>query len=57
VRSLAADCLLPMRLREVGVPEEALPSIAETALGDAAIFTNPRSISYDDALDLLRAAW
>ena len=54
VRSLAADCLLPMRLRDVGVPEDALPSIAETALGDAAIFTNPRPISYDDALDLLR---
>jgi alcohol dehydrogenase class IV len=56
-RSLAADCLLPMRLRDVGVPENALPSIAETALGDAAVFTNPRPIAYDDALDLLRAAW
>jgi alcohol dehydrogenase len=57
VRSLAVDCLLPMRLREVGVPEDALPSIAETALGDAASFTNPRPITYDDAFGVLRAAW
>jgi alcohol dehydrogenase len=57
VRSLAVDCLLPMRLRDVGVPEDALSTIAETALGDAASFTNPRSITYNDALDVLRAAW
>jgi alcohol dehydrogenase len=57
VRSLAADCLLPTRLRDVGVPEDALPALAEAAIGDAAIFTNPRPISAADALGLLRAAW
>jgi alcohol dehydrogenase class IV len=57
VRSLAVDCRLPARLRDVGVPEGALPALAETALGDAAIFTNPRPISFDDALELLQAAW
>jgi alcohol dehydrogenase class IV len=57
VRSLAEDCLLPTRLRDVGVPEDALTSLAETALGDAAIFTNPRPASVDEVIDLLRAAW
>ena len=57
VRSLSFDCLLPARLRDVGVPEDMLPAIAEAAIGDAAIFTNPRPATLDEVLDLLRAAW
>jgi alcohol dehydrogenase class IV len=57
VRSLAEDCRLPTRLRDVGVPEDALRLLAETALGDAAIFTNPRPASVDEVIELLRAAW
>jgi alcohol dehydrogenase len=57
VRSLVADCRLPARLRDVGVPEGALSTLAETALGDAAIFTNPHPVAFDDVLELLRAAW
>jgi alcohol dehydrogenase class IV len=56
-RLLSADCGLPTRLRDVGVPEDALPSIAETALGDAAIFTNPRPVMVDELIEVLRAAW
>jgi alcohol dehydrogenase len=57
VRSLAADCQLPARLRDVGVPEEALPALADAAMGDVAIFTNPRPASADEILGLLRTAW
>jgi alcohol dehydrogenase class IV len=57
VRSLAADCLLPARLRDIGVPEQALPELAEAAVGDAAIFTNPRPTSAEQALALLHTAW
>ncbi|MFO7166703.1 MAG: iron-containing alcohol dehydrogenase [Chloroflexota bacterium] len=57
VAQLAADCGLPLRLRDVGVPEEALPAIADAALGDAAIFTNPRPATADDVLAVARAAW
>ncbi|HJZ49393.1 MAG TPA: iron-containing alcohol dehydrogenase [Roseiflexaceae bacterium] len=57
VRLLAVDCGLPTRLGDIGVPEDALPAVAETALGDAAILTNPRPVSYDDILELARAAW
>jgi alcohol dehydrogenase class IV len=57
VAALAAECGLPMRLRDVGIPEEAIPSLAEAATVDGAIFTNPRPVSVEEATDLLRAAW
>jgi alcohol dehydrogenase class IV len=57
VRLLAVDCDLPTRLRDVGLPEDALPTLAEAALGDATIFTNPRPATYEDILDVIRAAW
>jgi len=57
VQSLADDCGLPLRLRDVGVPQDALPTLAEAALGDAAIFTNPRSAPFDEILEVARAAW
>ncbi len=57
VRLLTVDCGLPTRLRDVGVPEDALPAIAETALGDAALFANPRPATYEDVLEIARGAW
>lgn len=57
VRLLAVDCGLPTRLRDLGTPQDALPAIAETALSDAAILTNPRPVTYEDMLEVVRAAW
>lgn len=57
VRTLSSDCELPTRLRDVSVPEEALPELALIALTDAAIFNNPRSTSEEELLKLFRAAW
>lgn len=57
VVALANDCGLPLRLRDVGVTEEALPGIAEVALTDAAIYTNPRQPTAEDVLGILQAAW
>jgi alcohol dehydrogenase class IV len=57
VRLLTVDCGLPTRLRDVGVPEDGLPIIAETALGDAALLTNPRPTTYEDVLEIARSAW
>jgi len=57
VRLLTVDCGLPTRLRDVGVPEDALPAIAETALGDAALFANPRPATYEDVPEIARGAW
>lgn len=57
VRTLAADCGLPIRLRDVEVPEEALPELAAIALVEPAIFNNPRIATEEELLDLLRAMW
>jgi alcohol dehydrogenase len=54
---LAADIGLPNRLRDVGVPEEILPALAEAALGDAAMLTNPRPATLEDILAVAQAAW
>ena len=39
------------------VPREKLPEIANTALGDGAIFYNPEEMDYQDFLMVLEAAW
>ncbi|HEU4327825.1 MAG TPA: iron-containing alcohol dehydrogenase [Roseiflexaceae bacterium] len=57
VIALSSDCGLPLRLRDVGVTEEALPAIAEIATTDAAIYTNPRHATDAEVLEILRAAW
>ena len=57
VAALAADCGLPSRLRDLEMIEDALPALAEVALTDAAIFTNPREAMTEDILALMRAAW
>ncbi|NJN15798.1 MAG: iron-containing alcohol dehydrogenase [Oscillochloris sp.] len=57
VATLAADCGLPTRLRDVDVPEDVLPQLASIALVDGAIFHNPRVAEEGELLELLRAAW
>ncbi len=57
VATLAADCGLPARLRDVGVPEDALPELASIALIDGAIYTNPRVATEEELLEILRGAW
>ena len=49
---------LPLRLRDEGVPEDALPALAEGTLEDAAIVYNGRPVmGAEDVLEVLRAAW
>jgi alcohol dehydrogenase class IV len=57
VRTLAADCGLPLRLRDVEVPEEALPELAALSIVEPAIFNNPRIATEEELLELLRAMW
>jgi alcohol dehydrogenase class IV len=49
---------LPPRLRDVGIPAEALPAIATTAMGDWFLRGNPRPVRDARELqDVLEAAW
>ena len=57
VATLALDCGIPTRLRDVGVPEEALPELAEIAMVDGAIFHNPRIATEAELLEMLKETW
>jgi maleylacetate reductase len=45
------------RLRDHGVPEEDLPEVAELSAARPATQANPRPVSVDDALTILRSVW
>ena len=49
---------LPARLREAGVPRDALPGLADAAmLQTRLLVNNPREVTRDDALNIYEAAW
>lgn len=55
---LRAAIGLPGRLREVGIPEDALPAMAEQAmLQTRLLVNNPREVTESDALAIYRAAY
>ncbi len=58
LQQLSADCGLPQRLRDVGVPEDILPRLARDAMNQKRLLVNnPREVSEADALDIYRKAW
>jgi maleylacetate reductase len=58
VAQVVAHLGLPGRLRDAGVAEAVLGMVAEAALHDPMLATNPRPIrSIDVVKDLLRKAW
>lgn len=49
---------LPLRLRDLGVPWDGLKLLAEDALGDYSVYTNPKPIhSSSQVLEVLEMAW
>lgn len=58
VSDLVAALGLPQRLRDVGVKREQFREIAENAMDDRCIPTNPRPLtSPDDIVEILELAW
>lgn len=61
VESLAALCAkvgLQPRLRDVGIPQDALPMLAEDAMKQTRLLVNnPRPLTLDDARAIYEAAW
>ena len=56
--ALAADLRLPPRLRDVGIPADAVPIMAEDAMKQTRLLVNnPRPMTLDDALAIYEAAW
>ncbi len=50
-------CGLPRTLKEAGVPNDKLESIAQTAVNDGSLTFNPVEVDYNDALLVLREAY
>ncbi|MBI5956712.1 MAG: iron-containing alcohol dehydrogenase [Chloroflexi bacterium] len=57
VRKLSADIGLPRRLRDVGVEADGIPQLAEDALADAMMISNPRPAELPDVIQLLKRAY
>lgn len=58
IRSLISACGIPARLRDVGVPKEAIPQMAVDAMKVTRLLkNNPRPITEKDAIDIFNAAY
>lgn len=58
VTTLLASLNMPSRLRDVGVPFDALPEISRIAMGDWFLKGNPRPVrSPEELQDILEKAW
>jgi alcohol dehydrogenase class IV len=58
VRELIADCGIPAMLREVNIPQDAIPLMAKDALKIQRLLkNNPRHISEEDAINIYNEAY
>jgi alcohol dehydrogenase class IV len=58
VERLSDDLRVPRRLRDVGIPEDAIPRLAEAAMKVTRLLANnPRKLALDDAVAIYRAAY
>jgi maleylacetate reductase len=57
IRGLITSLGLPSRLRDVGVSADAFKSIAARAVRHPMVLSNPRPVSTDDVVEILRKAW
>ncbi|MGE0799134.1 MAG: iron-containing alcohol dehydrogenase family protein [Lautropia sp.] len=57
VERIQAALGVPRRLRDVGVPADQLAALAADTMHERAAHFNPRPVTRDDVLALLRAAW
>jgi len=48
---------MPIRLRDAGVTEDKLPAIAKLTINDGSLILNPKEVTYDDALGILKKAF
>lgn len=58
IKSLIAECGIPARLRDVGIPADAIPAMAKDALKIQRLLkNNPRNINEEDALQIYNEAY
>ena len=57
VKKLSEDVGIPKRLNEIGVKEEDLHSLAESAFADACTPGNPRDTSVEEIYELYKSIY
>jgi alcohol dehydrogenase class IV len=58
VERLSDDLQVPRKLRAVGIPESAIPGLAESAMKVTRLLVNnPRKITLEDAVSIYQAAY
>lgn len=57
VREIMIETEIPMRLREVGVKEEAFEAMAKDGFASGIHLSNPRKVTFADMLKIYRAAY
>ncbi|MBS1660544.1 MAG: iron-containing alcohol dehydrogenase [Bacteroidetes bacterium] len=58
IRELSRECGIPMSLKEVGIPLEAVPEMAEAAMKITRLLNNnPRPVTVEDAMTIYKAAY
>lgn len=57
VKQLSLDLGIPQTLREISIPEDALPQLAKDAFADVCTGGNPREITEKDILELYKKAY
>jgi len=58
VERLSDDLRVPRRLRDVGIPEDAIPRLAEAAMKVTRLLANnPRKMTLEDAITIYKFAY
>jgi lactaldehyde reductase len=57
VADLSKKLGIPQTLREIGIPEEMLPSLANQAINDACTPGNPRNVTVEDMIEIYKEAY
>lgn len=57
VKELSQKLHIPQTLKEIGIPEEMLPTLADQALKDVCTGGNPREVTKEDILALYKEAY
>ncbi len=57
ISDLSRRLEIPQTLREIGIPEEMLPQLAEQAINDACTPGNPREVTVEDIIKIYESAY
>jgi len=58
IRKINRNCTIPSRLSEIGIPENAIPALAKSALNVQHLLkNNVREVSYNDAVEIYTKAF